>query len=159
MDFGKRIKNIRLENNLTQENMAKKLNVSRQAISNWENNKNLPDLEMIIIIAQMFPLSLDQLILGEGYNMDNITEKLIKDGSEGRRSRRNLIMVSIGTILLIIGIGLILIKGLTVEYIDSNGILHENFFLLPMGFISIFCGLLTFIIAGVKNIFLKRKED
>ena len=48
MDFNEQIKRLRKENNLTQEEMAKKLNVTRQAISNWENNRNLPDFEMII---------------------------------------------------------------------------------------------------------------
>ena len=43
--------------------MAAKLNVSRQAVSNWENNKNLPDLEMIITISRVFGLSLDQLMV------------------------------------------------------------------------------------------------
>lgn len=155
MDFGKRIKKIRLENNLTQEKMAHKLNVSRQAISNWENNKNLPDLEMIITIAHMFSLSLDELILGEVDEMDNMTEKLIRDGSEGRRTRRNLIMVAIGGVLIIMGVGLIVLKGMTVEYIDAEGILHENFFMLPMGMISIFCGLMAFVLAGLRKLFIR----
>ena len=48
MEFNEQIKRLRKENNLTQEEMAKKLNITRQAISNWENNRNLPDFEMII---------------------------------------------------------------------------------------------------------------
>ena len=40
MDFNEQIKRLRKENNLTKEEMAKKLNVTRQAISNWENNRN-----------------------------------------------------------------------------------------------------------------------
>ncbi len=139
--------------------MAKKLYVSRQAISNWENNKNLPDLEMVIIISQIFSLSLDELILGDREDMNNMEEKLIKDGSEGRRARMNLIMVSLGSILLLIGIGLILLKAMTVEYIDASGILHENFFMLPLGFLFIFCGLASFLLAGIKNIIRKRKRD
>ena len=43
MDFGEQIKSIRQKEKLTQEQFAMKLNVSRQAVSNWENNKNLPD--------------------------------------------------------------------------------------------------------------------
>ncbi|MGR5970058.1 helix-turn-helix transcriptional regulator [Bacillus paranthracis] len=55
---------MRIEQNLTQEQFSKKLNVSRQTISSWENNRNLPDLEMVVTIAKMFNISLDQLILG-----------------------------------------------------------------------------------------------
>lgn len=63
MDFGKQIRQIRKDAKLTQEQMAAKLNVSRQAVSNWEKNKNLPDLEMIITISRVFGLSLDQLMV------------------------------------------------------------------------------------------------
>lgn len=63
MDFGKQIRQIRKDAKLTQEQMAAKLNASRQAVSNWENNKNLPDLEMIITISRVFGLSLDQLMV------------------------------------------------------------------------------------------------
>lgn len=61
MDFGKQIKQMRLERKLTQEQMAEQLGVSRQAVSNWENNKNLPDLELIISISRLFSVSLDDL--------------------------------------------------------------------------------------------------
>lgn len=53
MDFGKQIKQMRLERKLTQEQMAEQLGVSRQAVSNWENNKNLPDLELIISMSSV----------------------------------------------------------------------------------------------------------
>ena len=86
MDFGKQIKQMRLERKLTQEQLANQLGVSRQAVSNWENNKNLPDLELIIAISKLFSVSLDDLILG-GSTMNNLTEKLIKDGSETRRAK------------------------------------------------------------------------
>ena len=61
MDFGKQIKQMRLERKLTQEQMAEQLGVSRQAVSNWENNKNLPDLELIITMSRLFSVSLDDL--------------------------------------------------------------------------------------------------
>ena len=59
MDFGKQIKQMRLERKLTQEQLANQLGVSRQAVSNWENNKNLPDLELIIAISKLFSVSLE----------------------------------------------------------------------------------------------------
>ena len=65
MDFGEQIKSIRKRENLTQEQFAMKLNVSRQAVSNWENNKNLPDIGMLILMSNVFQISLDQLIKGD----------------------------------------------------------------------------------------------
>ncbi|WIV13640.1 DUF3955 domain-containing protein [Proteiniborus sp. MB09-C3] len=154
MDFGEQLRKIRKDRGLTQEQVASKLNVSRQAISNWENNKNLPDLEMVVELSMAFDLSLDQLILG-GKDMNNMTEKLIKDGSETRRAKMNLIAIIIGAALLSFGVACILIKANSVEYIDAEGFLHENFFLLPIGFFFIFSGLVTFAVTGIKDIITK----
>ena len=96
MEFAEKIKEIRTSHQLTQEQFAMKLNVTRQAVSNWENNRNLPDLEMLILIATIFGISLDELILG-GTNVNNMTEKLIKDGSETRKAKLNLYATLIGT--------------------------------------------------------------
>lgn len=157
MDFGKQIRQIRKDNNLTQEQMAKMLNVSRQAVSNWENDKNLPDLELLVMMSKVFSVSLDELILG-GSDMNNMTEKLIKDGSETRKAKYNMTAVIIGAVLLCIGAACLVIKGMSVEYIDAQGILHENFFLLPVGFLFMFCGVITFCVTGVKNIIDRFKE-
>lgn len=157
MDFGEQIKSIRKKENLTQEQFAMKLNVSRQAVSNWENNKNLPDIGMLILMSNVFQISLDQLIKGDNH-MNNMTEKVIKDGSETRRAKYNMISSVIGGILLLIGVMLLMIKGMSVEYIDAEGILHENFFLLPSGFLCIFCGLISFMTVGIRAIINKVKS-
>lgn len=158
MDFGEQIKSIRKEKNLTQEQFAIKLNVSRQAVSNWENNKNLPDIGMLILMSNVFQISLDQLIKGDNH-MNNMTEKVIKDGSETRRAKYNMISAAIGGVLLLIGVMLLVIKGMSVEYIDAEGILHENFFLLPLGFLCIFCGLISFVTVGTRAIISKLKSS
>ncbi|MDD6466948.1 MAG: helix-turn-helix transcriptional regulator [Erysipelotrichaceae bacterium] len=93
---------MRKKENITQEEMAKKLNVSRQAISNWENGRNLPDVEMLIEISKTFHISLDELLL-KGEDMNDITRKIIHDGSENQRAKRNLYSIMIGTFLLLMG--------------------------------------------------------
>lgn len=87
MEFSEQMKMIRRRSKLTQEELVKKLNVSRQAVSNWENNRNLPDLEMLIKISSVFVISLDELILGDA----KMTEKLIKDTYENRKAKFNMI--------------------------------------------------------------------
>ena len=156
MNFDEKIIKIRKDNNLTQEEMAEKWNVSRQAISNWENKRNLPDIEMLIIISKIFSISLDELILG-GEEMNDIEKKLINDGSESRIVKMNLISTIIGTFLLLIGLLCIVIKANTIEYIDESGILHENFYLLPIGFLFIFIGLIV-ILVGIIRYIKKRKQ-
>ena len=90
--------------------------------------------------------------------MNNMTEKLIKDGSETRRAKINLISLLIGAALLCIGALCILMKASSVEYIDAQGFLHENFFLLPIGFFFIFSGLVTFIVTGITSAIVKGKS-
>ena len=151
MEFAEKIKEIRTSHQLTQEQFAMKLNVTRQAVSNWENNRNLPDLEMLILIATIFGISLDELILG-GTNVNNMTEKLIKDGSETRKAKLNLYATLIGTFLLLMGVMCFFIKVNSVEYVDSSGLLHENFYLIPIGFLFLLSGGIVFLTTGIKYI-------
>lgn len=89
--------------------------------------------------------------------MNNMTEKVIKDGSETRRAKHNMVSSVVGGVLLLIGVMLLVIKGVSVEYIDAAGILHEKFFLLPLGFLCIFCGLISFVTMGIRAIIKKLK--
>jgi transcriptional regulator with XRE-family HTH domain len=63
MEFGERVKAVRTGAGLTQEQFASRLGVTRQAVSNWENGRNLPDIEVVIAISRTFDISLDELIL------------------------------------------------------------------------------------------------
>lgn len=143
MNFSEQIKKIRSERNLTQQEMANKIGISRQAISNWENDKNLPDIEMIIIIAKTFDLTLDELILG-GTNMNNITQKLIDDGSENKKIKMKLTGIKIGFIL--VGLAFFtLILGIFVPVQMENHIVFLYYVLL-------FCGIISFFVVGIKSI-------
>ena len=157
MEFNEQIKRLRKENNLTQEEMAKKLNVTRQAISNWENNRNLPDFEMIILIAKTFGVSLDKLIL-EDKKMNKIEQILINDGKRTRAKKFNMVTTIIGSVFIILGIIFFLISAISVYYIDRSGVLHENFFLVPLGYLSLFVGILIIIAWVINSICLAIKE-
>lgn len=78
--------------------------------------------------------------------MNNMTQKMINDGIETRRAKYNMITVIIGTAMLLI------IKGISVEYIDADGILRENFFLAPCGFLCLFCGSAALRSAGIRSV-------
>ena len=56
--FGDIVKNLRLSYNLSQVQMVKELNVSKQTVSNWENNNILPSIEMLVKISRFFPSAL-----------------------------------------------------------------------------------------------------
>lgn len=153
MNFGEQIKKVRKGRNLTQQDMADKLGISRQAVSNWENDKNLPDIEMLITISQVFHLTLDELILG-GTQMNNMTEKLIKDGSQNARIKMNLLGIKIGGALLALGF-ISLIAGIL------SPISLEDYFGMAFSTMML-CGVITFLVVGIKNmvdIFKNREKN
>ena len=65
MEIGKKLKNARIEAGLTQEKAAEKIDVSRQTISNWENEKSYPDIISVIKMSECYDVSLDYLLKGE----------------------------------------------------------------------------------------------
>ena len=60
--FSETLKKLRLSHNLNQVQLAQKLNVSKQAISNWENNNIQPSIDILIKIADIFSVSTDYLL-------------------------------------------------------------------------------------------------
>ena len=75
MQLGQTIQKIRKENHLTQEEFAEIFHVTRQTVSNWENEKSYPDLLTLVAISDNFHISLDKM-LKEDIKM---TEKLNKE--------------------------------------------------------------------------------
>lgn len=63
--FAKQLKKYRQKMNLSQDDLAKKLYVTRQAISKWEADKSSPDVKSLIKLANIFNVSLDQLVLNK----------------------------------------------------------------------------------------------
>lgn len=60
--LGNRIAELRIARNWTQVQLAQKLHVSKQTVSNWENNNILPSIELLIRIASLFSVSTDYLL-------------------------------------------------------------------------------------------------
>ena len=65
MDLGKNIYNLRIKNGYSQEQLAAKMNVSRQTIYKWESNIAVPRADNIMMIVQLFKISYDELFLAE----------------------------------------------------------------------------------------------
>ncbi len=72
MELGKRIKDLRSAHNWNQDELAEKMFVSRQTISNWENEKSYPDIQSILLLSNLFEISLDQLVKGDVEQMQEI---------------------------------------------------------------------------------------
>lgn len=65
MELGKQIKKYRNELSLSQETLAEKVYVSRQTISNWENDKSYPDVNSLVLLSEVFGTPIDILIKGD----------------------------------------------------------------------------------------------
>jgi len=80
LNIGERITQLRKQQNLSQEELAKKVGVSRTIVGNYERNENTPSTEVIIKLAKVFNVSVDYLI-GEGQlsNLDKDVLRRIED--------------------------------------------------------------------------------
>lgn len=65
MEFSEKLQQLRKQNNLTQEQLAERLFVSRTAVSKWENGKGYPNIESLKSISKIFIVSIDELLSGE----------------------------------------------------------------------------------------------
>lgn len=79
MKLGKQIKKYRQEAHLSQEELSNRVYVSRQTISNWENDKSYPDVNSLVLLSEVFQISLDKLIKGD---IDVMKEAIKKEEIE-----------------------------------------------------------------------------
>ena len=102
MNVGEKIKIIRKMAGITQEELAEKMNVSRQTISKWEKEISSPDLESAIILCDLFEISLDDLLKGgQSVKEEKISlQDMIKIN---QRNQRQTILLISGLFFLIIG--------------------------------------------------------
>ena len=75
MELGKQIRKYRQEAQLSQEDLASRVYVSRQTISNWENDKSYPDVSSLVLLREVFQISLDELIKGDIETMKEVIKK------------------------------------------------------------------------------------
>ena len=96
MNVGQKIKQLRLENNLTQEELAEQLGVSFQSVSRWENSTTYPDITMLPIIANMFDVTIDYLLDMDSYKKKDEIDKILKQVdilfNEGKTKEREVIL-------------------------------------------------------------------
>lgn len=94
MELGSRIKQYRSTYGWNQDDLAEKIYVTRQTISNWENDKSYPDLQSLLLLGSLFGVSLDQLVKGD----IEIMQKAI-DQQDIRAVNRNAVLMTAFVIL------------------------------------------------------------
>lgn len=78
MEISEKLRNKRKEMNLTQEDVAEKIHVSRQTISNWETGRTLPDIKNLILLSDIYHISLDILLKEDKEIVDHL-QKITDD--------------------------------------------------------------------------------
>lgn len=109
MEIGKKLKNARIEAGLTQEKAAEKIDVSRQTISNWENEKSYPDIISVIALSDLYSVSLDELLKG-----DQKMAEHLKESTNVVKSNKKLtgaILLNIILMILLIALNMLLPEG------------------------------------------------
>ena len=118
------IKALRKTNGLTQDELAIRLNVVRQTVSKWEKGLSVPDAEMLQRIAEVFEVSVSQLLgstISQNENVDIIAEQLsrINEQLAVKNNRSRKIWKTIGIILAIIIIAQLLLMALGITVYKS----------------------------------------
>ena len=75
MEIGTQIKQRRAAAGLSQEELADRIFVTRQTLSNWENDKTYPDINSLLRLAELFRVSLDELVKGDIQTMEEVIKK------------------------------------------------------------------------------------
>ena len=116
--IGKFIAECRKKNNLTQMQLAQKLNITDRAISKWENGKAMPDSSVMLELCQELRISVNELLSGEVIKLDNYNEKLEQNlidmvKQKEQSDKRLLTMeIVIGIISVVALLGLMVIASL-----------------------------------------------
>ncbi len=86
MSIGEKIRKAREENGITQAEASERLLVSRQTISNWENERSLPDILSVMRMSELYKVSLDELLKGDSAMMNKIEKDMKMSKAEKRSS-------------------------------------------------------------------------
>ncbi|SEP91572.1 DNA-binding transcriptional regulator, XRE-family HTH domain [Lachnospiraceae bacterium RM5] len=131
MEFNNKLYELRKQKGFSQEELAGRLNVSRQTISKWEIGESTPDMEKLIAISDLFEVSLDELVKGEKAESRETSEQtskseLYSDIKENVLTEENKVKAKKGLKIAGIIVGIIVLIDLI------SFILYAIMFGLPM---------------------------
>ena len=147
MSLGNKLLELRKSKQLSQEELADKLNVTRQTISKWETDQSTPDFDKIIPLCELYEITADELLKGK--KVDQQEEQPIEvSEDEGLRKRKIASGIGRGILLYFVAIVWIMIS---IPVLMINPIIASAIFLL-------ICGVATYLIIYTCIIYNKKKE-
>ncbi len=131
MEFNNKLYELRKQKGFSQEELANRLNVSRQTISKWEVGESTPDMENLVAISELFEISLDELVLNKVPEETNTSAQVVKsefysDIKENVLTDENRKKAKKGLKIAAIVLGIIVLIDLIsfVIYVLMNGFPH-----------------------------------
>lgn len=146
MSLGQRLIKLRKSKQLSQEEVAEKLNVTRQTISKWETDQSSPDFDKILPLCELFEISTDELLTGKKEKIKEQGE-IILDTNENKKKRTMGLVISI--LLYVLSAVWIMIS---IPVLKINPVVGSAIFLL-------ICGIATCILIYTRIMFKKEKTE
>lgn len=146
MNLGEKLYNLRKNKNLSQEEVADKLNVTRQSVSKWETGESKPDIDKIIPICELFDISTNELLGIEDSNRDVIEDNSETFNNEIKKKR---------ALFLSSGIFLYFLAVVCVIFCEESGIGET----LGISLFLLICGIATCLIVYQALVYSKSKKE
>lgn len=151
MSLGENLQYLRKRDNITQEQLAEQLEVSRQSVSKWESDTTYPEMEKLIQLCQMFHCSMDDLVQGTIKDI-HLEDKTEYDTHMNQFSK----FITIGIGLILLGIcSMFFVYGC--NYFIGNGEVIKEEFSTMIFFIFLTVSVAVFIIAGIQHSDFEKK--
>lgn len=110
------IKKLRIGQNLSQDDLAEKLYISRQAVSKWENGEATPDIDKLVQLAEIFGVSLDYLVLGKEPEKEIVVEQRGKMNVWEYLNEESKRPLTRGDVVFLIFLAVIFLGGLFIKH-------------------------------------------
>lgn len=114
--LAQQIKNLRTTKNLSQDDLAEKLYISRQAVSKWENSEATPDIDKLVQLAEIFGVSLDYLVLGKEPEKEIVVEQRGKMNVWEYLNEESKRSLTRGDVVVLIFLAVMLLGGLFIQH-------------------------------------------
>lgn len=122
MSLGQKLLDLRKKSNLTQEEVADKLGVSRQTVSKWETDMSTPDLDKLIPICKLYGITTEELLTDEKINKDNVSKEVHEDNTNKRA-----LGIGLGVLMFFLSVIWIM---MSIPVFKMNPIVASSIFLL-----------------------------
>lgn len=127
MSIGERLLELRKKKNLSQEEVASSIGVSRQTISKWETDQSVPDFDKIVPLSELFEITTDELLRGKKEECPEIIIESGENEEQIKIRKRTALVVSSSVVLYILAVVWVI---MSIEFFQVDDVVSCGVFLL-----------------------------